>query len=178
MTGKPKATHHPSRATAAESAMTVEIVNRQRRLSLNRGWLERIARLAIRAIGAEEAETTILVVNDRRIAQIHDEWMQDPTPTDVITFDLGSQPPRRLVGDIAVSGETAARMAKELGWQPRQELAYYIVHGLLHLAGYDDLTPGERRRMRKAEREVMVAAGLPAPPRRPPDMADHSRHGR
>ena len=81
-----------------------------------------------------------------------------------------------LAGDIVVSGETARRAARELGWQPRQELAYYVVHGLLHLAGYDDLTPGERRRMRKAERTVMVAAGLPAPPRRPP--ATRSAHAR
>lgn len=177
MTGKPKVTRRPSQAAAANSDVVVEIVSRQRLLAMNSVWFERLARRAVLAIGADAAEIGVIVVDDRRIARLHDEWMQDPEPTDVITFDLGSDPPQRLVGDIAVSAETALRMARELGWQPRQELAYYMVHGLLHLAGYDDLTPGERRRMRKAEREVMNAVGLPTPPRRPA-TGPRSRHAR
>ncbi len=177
MTGKPKATRRASQAAAASPGVVVEIVGRQRLLAVNVVWLERLARRAVLAIGADGAEIGVLIVDDRRIARLHDEWMQDPEPTDVITFDLGSDPPRRLVGDIAVSAETAKRMAKELGWQPRHELAYYLVHGLLHLAGYDDLTPGDRRRMRKAERDVMIAVGLPTPPRRRASRL-RSRHAR
>lgn len=177
MTSKPKATRRLSQAAAAGSEVMVEISSRQRMLTVNIVWLERLVRRAVLAIGADAAEIGVVVVDDRRIARLHDEWMQDPEPTDVITFDLGSDPPRRLVGDIAVSAETANRLAKELGWQPRQELAYYILHGLLHLAGYDDLTPGERRRMRKAEREVLVAVGLPTPPRRR-GPGSRSRHAR
>ena len=158
--------------------VTVEVVSRQRALPVNLAWLERTARVAIAAIGAPAAEIHVLVVDDRRIARLHHQWMQDPDPTDVLTFDLGSDPPRRLVGDIVVSAETAKRLARTLGWRPRQELAYYMVHGLLHLAGFDDRTPGERRRMRKAERTVMVAVGLPAPPGRPRSSTARSRHAR
>jgi probable rRNA maturation factor len=160
-------THIPNNAEP-DRPVAVEISNRQQAMAVNLAWLERIVRGAIAVIRAEAAEISVLVVNDRRIAKLHAEWMQISEPTDVLTFDLGSDPPRRLAGDIVVSGETARRVARELGWQPRQELAYYVVHGLLHLAGYDDLTPGERRRMRKRERIVMVAVGLPAPPQRPP----------
>ena len=160
-------THIPNNAEP-DRPVAVEISNRQQSMAVNLAWLERIVRGAIAVIRAEAAEISVLVVNDRRIAKLHAEWMQISEPTDVLTFDLGSDPPRRLAGDIVVSGETARRVARELGWQPRQELAYYVVHGLLHLAGYDDLTPGERRRMRKRERIVMVAVGLPAPPQRPP----------
>ena len=160
-------THIPNNAEP-DRPVAVEISNRQQAIAVNLAWLERIVRGAIAVIRAEAAEISVLVVNDRRIAKLHAEWMQISEPTDVLTFDLGSDPPRRLAGDIVVSGETARRVARELGWQPRQELAYYVVHGLLHLAGYDDLTPGERRRMRKRERIVMVAVGLPAPPQRPP----------
>jgi probable rRNA maturation factor len=88
-----------------------------------------------------------------------------PDPTDVITFDLAGPGCAGLHGDIAVSAETARRVARDLGWQPRHELAYYVVHGLLHLAGEDDLDPAARRRMRTREREIMAAIGLPAPPR-------------
>ena len=160
------------------AVVAVEVVNRQRKVPVNVVWFERIARKAITVLGAETAEITVLVLNDSQIAALHDQWMQIPDPTDVLTFDLGSEPPRRLAGDIVVSVETARRVAKELDWQPRHELAYYTIHGLLHLAGYDDLTPGERRRMRRGERAVMAAIGLPAPPRRPPAAVNRSRHAR
>ena len=81
--------------------------------------------------------------------------------------DRAAGPPRArvLTGDIVVSTETARRMARAVGWTPRQELAYYIVHGLLHLTGYDDQTSAECRQMRARERAVMKACGLPVPPR-------------
>jgi probable rRNA maturation factor len=83
----------------------------------------------------------------------------------VITFDLSDAArPGILHGDIAVSAETARRTARELGWQSRHELAYYVVHGILHLSGYDDHDPADRRAMRARERVLMQAAGLPAPP--------------
>jgi probable rRNA maturation factor len=156
-------------------SISVEVVNRQKVMAVDAKWLERVVRRAVGAIGAEAAEITVLVVDDRRIAALHDRWMGIPGPTDVLTFDLSAGEPRGLAGDIVASAETARRVGRELDWQPRQELAYYVVHGLLHLAGEDDGTPGERRRMRRRERAVMVAAGLPAPPRRPRKPAPHGR---
>jgi len=70
-------------------------------------------------------------------------------------------------GLLVVSTETACRVAAELGWSVEHELAYYIVHGLLHLAGYDDTTSAGRTGMRREERRVMKFIGFPAPPRRP-----------
>ena len=150
--------------------VVIEVVDRQRRVKLGSGWLERLIRKALRAEKVTAAEVSVLLCGDRRIARLHDEWMGDPTPTDVITFDLaaGTAGPLRarvLTGDIVVSTETARRMARAVGWTPRQELAYYIVHGLLHLTGYDDHTPADCRQMRARERAVMKACGLPVPPR-------------
>ena len=156
-------------------SISVEVVNRQKTVAVDARWLERIVRKAVAAIKAEAAEITVLVVDDRRIAALHDRWLGIPGPTDVLTFDLAAGEPHRLAGDIAVSAETARRLAHELGWQARHELAYYVVHGLLHLAGEDDGTPGERRRMRRRERAVMAAVGLPAPPRRPRRPVRHGR---
>jgi probable rRNA maturation factor len=156
-------------------SISVEVLNRQNVMAVDAKWLERVVRRAVAAIGAEVAEITVLVVDDRRIAALHDRWMGIPGPTDVLTFDLSAGASKSLAGDIAASAETARRMARELGWQARHELAYYVVHGLLHLAGEDDGTPGERRRMRRRERGVMAAVGLPAPPRRPRKPAPHGR---
>ncbi len=147
-------------------SISVDIVNRQKTAGVDAPWLGRIARRAIKVIGHDAAEITVAIVDDAEIASLHDRWMGLPDPTDVLTFDL-SGCEGDFAGDIVVSAETARRVAREVGWQPREELAYYVVHGLLHLSGFDDVTPGERRRMRRKEREVMVAIGLPAPPRRP-----------
>ena len=155
---------------AGDDELVIEVVDRQRRVKLARGWLERLVRKALRAEQVAAAEVSVLLCDDRRIAALHDEWMGDPTPTDVITFDL-SEPAGMpggdgvLRGDIVVSTETAVRMAKEVASTPRLETAYYVIHGILHLTGHDDLSPGPRRAMRRRERTLMEALGLPAPPR-------------
>lgn len=153
------------------AAIDVEISNRQRKVPVDRRHLEAVARTALAAEGVTAAELSVTVVDDRRIAAVHGEWLDDPTPTDVITFDLGMPGDPTLRGDILLSAETAAREARRLargrqGWTPPVELAYYLVHGILHLTGSDDRTADDRRRMRARERAVMKAAGLPPPPRR------------
>jgi len=152
------------------STIVVDVSDRQKLLRVSVPGLERLVRKALAAEGVEQAEIGILLVDDRRIAAVHRRWLGVPGPTDVITFDLangaGAAPQAAvLAGDIVVSTETARRMARAVGWTPRQELAYYIVHGILHLTGYDDHTTAGRRSMRARERAVMKACGLPPPPR-------------
>lgn len=153
------------------TVIDVEVSNRQRKVPVDRRHLEAVARSVLAAEGVTAAELGVTVVDDRRIATVHGEWLDDPTPTDVITFDLGMPGDPTLRGDIILSAETAAREAPRLasgrqGWTPPLELAYYLVHGILHLTGYDDRATDDRRRMRARERAVMKAAGLPPPPRR------------
>ncbi|RLS35618.1 MAG: rRNA maturation RNase YbeY [Planctomycetota bacterium] len=155
----------------ATASVVVDIANRQRRVRIGSPWLERIVRRALRAEGVGSAEISILLVDDQRIAAIHQEWMNDPTATDVITFDLSDPPASRpdgeriLRGDIVVSCQTAVRMAAEYGWTARQETAYYVLHGILHLTGHDDLEPVARRAMRRRERSLLASLGMPLPPR-------------
>ena len=146
-------------------SISVEVVNRQKAVRVAAAWLEKVARKALAALDVEAAEITVAIVDDAEIASLHEKWMGLPDPTDVLTFDL-SGCDGDFSGDIVVSADTAARVAREVGWETKLELAYYAVHGLLHLAGFDDGTPGERRRMRRKEREVMTAIGLPPPPGR------------
>lgn len=165
---------------AAGSAIVVDVRNRQRRRAVDSAWLKRVAGDALAAQGVARGEVCIVVVDDRRIAALHAAWFDDPTPTDVITFDLSADDPAAAAGvvqgDIVVSAETASRVARAIrrggqpGWTPRHELAYYVVHGILHLTGHDDRTAADRRAMRARERAVMRRIGLPAPPR-----AGHAR---
>lgn len=150
--------------------IAVDVSDRQRVLRVSPRGLERLVRRALAAEGVERAEISILLADDRQIAAVHRRWLGVPGPTDVITFDLSTgnatlPPLGMLAGDIVVSTETARRMARAVGSTPRRELSYYIVHGLLHLTGYDDHTPADRRAMRARERTVMKACGLPPPPR-------------
>ncbi len=152
------------------SLLVVDVSDRQNLLRVSALGLERLVQKALAFEGVEEAEIGIVLVDDRRIAAIHRRWLGVAGPTDVITFDLSAGtagPPRAgvLAGDVVVSTETARRMARSVGWTPRLELAYYIVHGLLHLTGYDDHAAADRRQMRARERLVMKACGLPVPPR-------------
>jgi probable rRNA maturation factor len=157
------------RAAAAERAdggegISVTVVDRQRGVRVGAAWLEGVVRRALARQGIGRATICVLLVDDRRMATLHRQWLGLPGPTDVITFDLGGGLPDAIEGDIAVSVETARRVAREVGWSARHEAAYYVVHGLLHLAGYDDHEPTDRRAMRARERVLLRAAGLPSPP--------------
>jgi probable rRNA maturation factor len=145
----------------------VAVEDRQSFLRVSCRWVGRIVRGALAAQRIASAEIGVILLADRSMARLNARWLGHEGATDVITFPLGGpEEPGcdRLRGDIAVSVETAAREATRLGWQTRQELAYYLVHGLLHLTGHDDRTPDARRRMRRREREVMTRLGLPEPP--------------
>jgi probable rRNA maturation factor len=146
-------------------AITVEIDDRQRAMRVSATSLQRLVRKVLAFEGIASAEIGIRLVGDRSMAGLNRRWLGHEGPTDVITFPLSDETDPVVVGDIVVSTETARRVAGEFGWQARHELAYYVVHGLLHLAGYDDRAPADRRAMRARERLAMRAAGLPAAPR-------------
>jgi len=152
--------------TIRGAAVSVTVADRQRLVRVAAAWLERIVRRGLAAERVARAEISVLIVNDRRIGRLHAEWFGDPSPTDVITFPLSEPGADVLAGDIVVSAETARRRGREFGWTPREELAYYVIHGLLHLTGHDDTSPAARRAMRARERAVLQAVGLAVPPRR------------
>ncbi len=98
-------------------------------------------------------ELSLVFLTDAAIAQIHADFMADPTATDVITFEGDAT--AGLAGEICVSADTAAAYARAHRGDFAAELALYVLHGWLHLAGYDDLRPDRKRRMRAAEARAM-----------------------
>ncbi len=94
-------------------------------------------------------------MDDDAIARVHAEFFDDPSPTDVITFE--GDPAMDFAGEICVSVEHALRYASAHGTGFPHELTLYLVHGYLHLSGYDDIDPSDRRRMRAAEKKALLA---------------------
>ncbi|MCR9248451.1 MAG: rRNA maturation RNase YbeY [bacterium] len=119
-----------------------------------RAFLRRVVRAALAHGRREDMPVSLLLTDDAEIARVHADYLDDPTPTDVISFDIDGS------AELVVSVETARRTAKELGHTVRAEVALYVVHGILHVCGYDDHRPKDRARMRRAEREVMRALRL------------------
>ena len=172
---------HPLRAVA--------ITNRHSRLRLDRRAVARVIhtldtnRAAFRpspiahrlpAKGSATAglsptdELSVVFLTDAALAQLHADFLADPTPTDVITF--AGDPAQGTAGEICVSADAALRQISSIAHRPSPiafsaELTLYLVHGWLHLAGYDDLQPAKKRRMRRAEARAMkllqAATALP-----------------
>lgn len=141
----------------------VLIANRHPRLRLNRRAVAKVIHLLDANLAAfspspkthnlsPTTELSVVFLTDPALAQLHADFLADPTPTDVITFE--GDPAQGTAGEICVSVDAAIR---EVG--PRRdfsaELTLYLVHGWLHLAGYDDLQPAKKRRMRRAEAKAM-----------------------
>ena len=103
--------------------------------------------------GPLPGELSIGFLTDPAIARLHDDFLDDDTTTDVITFE--GEPAFGTAGEICVSADTAAAYAAKHGHDFSTELTLYIVHGWLHLAGYDDLEPTKKRRMRAAEKRAL-----------------------
>lgn len=99
-------------------------------------------------------ELSIVFLTDRALADLHGDFLDDPSTTDVITFE--GDPTAGVAGEICVSADTAAAYAKAHQRDFATELALYVVHGWLHLAGYDDLQPAKKRIMRRAEARAMT----------------------
>jgi probable rRNA maturation factor len=86
---------------------------------------------------------------------LHGRFLDDPTPTDVLSFVL-EQSPGFLEGEVIVSADTAVVNAAKYRSTLAEELLLYAIHGTLHLVGYDDITPAKRAVMRKREKEVLA----------------------
>ena len=112
----------------------IEVVNRQRTKKVDTETWARFAGKALEAIGKHESTATIAFVSDKNIHKLNRQFRGVDKPTDVLSFPAGDE---TNLGDIAISVETAAVQAKQNGLTFNNEMAQLILHGLLHLCGYD-----------------------------------------
>lgn len=102
-------------------------------------------------------ELVVIFVDDPTLADLHARFLDDPSVTDVMSFDLGEGP--GPAGEVYVSVDRARERAQVRGVDLSRELCLYVVHGVLHLCGFDDHTESERSAMRAAEGLVMTSLG-------------------
>ena len=124
----------------------IEVVNRQRIRKLHVvPWIKRVEKM-LDVIGKAESSVTVAFVSDQKIRELNRQFRNVDKATDVLSFPSDSSDGE--MGDIAISIETAARQAKENGLTLDGEIAQLLLHGLLHLSGYDHETDnGEMNRL-------------------------------
>jgi len=124
----------------------IEVVNRQRARKLTvTPWVKRVEGM-LKAIGKSESSVTVAFVSDKKIRELNRQFRRIDKATDVLSFPSDSRDGE--MGDIAISIETAGRQAKQSGLTLDGEIAQLLLHGLLHLSGYDHETDnGEMNRL-------------------------------
>jgi probable rRNA maturation factor len=115
--------------------------------------VRRRAERMLAAIGEERAELSIVLTDDARIRELNAKHRRKKKPTDVLSFPMDGDPdakmasPTRLLGDVVISLDTAARQARKRRRPLISEVTHLLAHGILHLVGYDHRTDAEEREM-------------------------------
>lgn len=134
----------------------LQVINRQR------GWRVDVARLreiawflGVDVLGHGEGALGVQLIGARRMALMNWQWLRHEGSTDILTFDHRDGASGPMHGELFISVDDAVRQAAEFGVGPGQELVRYVVHGFLHLTGYDDVEPGLRRVMKREETRLV-----------------------
>jgi probable rRNA maturation factor len=125
--------------------------------------LEGAARAVLALSGAQDADLTIVLVDDTRIQALNHDYLAHDAPTDVLSFPADEPDPetgRRYLGDVVISLPRAAEQARERGHDVESEMQLLVVHGVLHLLGHDHAEVGEKERMWAAQAGALERLGV------------------
>ncbi|MEO5534437.1 MAG: rRNA maturation RNase YbeY [Pseudolysinimonas sp.] len=148
--------------------MSIEI-NNESGVEVDEASLQRLATFALDHLHVHrDAELAILLVDEAAMEQLHVQWMDEPGPTDVLSFPMdelrpGSEDeitPPGLLGDLVVCPQVAVAQAIEAGHSAADEMHLLTAHGILHLLGYDHAEPDQEREMFDIQREILVGFTL------------------
>jgi probable rRNA maturation factor len=137
----------------------VELCNRQAEIEVPRRRLAAAVRRVLTEAAVDDARISLAVVDDPTIQELHREFLGHDDPTDVLSFLLERQG-RTLEGEIVVSAQTAVAQAPRYGFSAAEELLLYVIHGALHLVGFDDRSAPQRAEMRAREQAHLEHWGI------------------
>ena len=144
--------------------MSIE-VNNESGVQVDEGALQRLAVYALDAMHVHpDAELAIVLIDEGAMEQLHVQWMDEPGPTDVLSFPMDElrpgtedQPtPAGLLGDVVLCPQVAEAQAKTAGHPLSDELLLLTTHGLLHLLGFDHADAAEEKEMFGIQRDILV----------------------
>jgi probable rRNA maturation factor len=139
----------------------VSIASPQELVALQFAQLREAGRIVLEGEGVAEAKISLAFVDNRTIHDINKRFLKHDEPTDVITFPFSGPGAKQLEGELVIGVEIALEQANHRGHAVETELCLYVIHGLLHLCGYDDHKDKDAAEMRRKEREYLQALGLP-----------------
>jgi probable rRNA maturation factor len=139
----------------------VKIANPNELLTADREGLRRAVRTVLEGEGESEANVSLAFVDNPTIHALNKRFLNHDEPTDVLSFPLSGPGANTLEGELVIGVEVAKAQAGERGHAVEAELTLYVIHGLLHLCGYDDHDPADAAKMRERERHYLRELGLP-----------------
>src|SRR3954447_24539505 len=139
----------------------IKIAIPQESVPVERAPMREVVRAVLEGEGVAEASISLAFVDNATIHRLNKQFLDHDEPTDVLTFPLSGPGAKALEGEVVIGAEVARAVAADRGHDEQAELALYVIHGLLHLCGYDDTTPAAARRMRERERLYLQRLGLP-----------------
>jgi probable rRNA maturation factor len=139
----------------------IAIASPQDTVEIDRRRMREIVRAVLDGENVADAEISLAFVDNPTIHQLNKRYLDHDEPTDVLSFPLSEPGAKRLAGELVLGAEVARAQAESRGHDVQAELALYVIHGLLHLCGYDDKTAEHAAAMRQRERHYLQALGLP-----------------
>jgi probable rRNA maturation factor len=138
----------------------VFVANEQTDVPIDEHRLVSLVRVAAVEEGVDpRAEVTVLLVERTAMASLKEKWLGEPGPTDVLAFPMDDQVPDEepyILGDIVICPDVAREQAASAGDKINEEVDLLLVHGFLHLMGYDHVKPQEARTMRHREKKILA----------------------
>ena len=148
--------------------MEIVFENLQKKVALNPPQILKIVKTILRHEGVDRASLSIVFVSRQRIKALNKKFLGRGYATDVLAFDLSDEmlsksktrrKPKIILGDIIISTDALLKNARTYKTGPSEELALYVIHGILHLLGFDDHKTRDVQRMRRKEQQLLVFLG-------------------
>ncbi|MEW6101079.1 MAG: rRNA maturation RNase YbeY [Candidatus Omnitrophota bacterium] len=137
--------------------MKITVKNFQKEIPINPKRIKKAILKTLSSQGIKKSgEITVSFVNKKKITDLNFRFLKRRVPTDCLSFDLSDEKKDgRILADVVVSADAAISNAKIFLTTARHELLLYVIHGVLHILGYDDRTPGQRKRMMQKATHIL-----------------------